>query len=144
MIISLHPFDRIKGTINIYRSNGIPLLTGGTACINTDAVKRIVGSANYKHTIESTAFTDSIGFREKIIGLFQRHGKDKLGPADSDSPYASSFPGNHVTEAILENIPAGRNMVIKSLEPVRVLHNEGAVLNCARCFKVYHERRNVL
>ena len=27
-------FDRKKGTINIFRSNGNPLITGGTVCAN--------------------------------------------------------------------------------------------------------------
>jgi len=40
-------FDRGKGKINIYRSGGIPLLTGGTACINTVSGKRSVDSGNY-------------------------------------------------------------------------------------------------
>ncbi len=117
-------FDRIKGTINVYRSNGIPLLTGGTACINTDEIKRIVGSANYKHSIDSTAFSDSLGSGKKLL-VYSKDAENKLGLEIQISLYDHS-PAI-AFEAICKNGSA-RNMIIKSLEPLRVLSIEGAVL----------------
>src|SRR5215470_1101739 len=48
-------FDKKKGTINIYRNNGAALLTGGTACINSDS-KRYISPGNYRYTTDSKNF----------------------------------------------------------------------------------------
>src|SRR6476620_511890 len=54
-------FDERKGTVNIYRSNGVPLITGGTVCANSNIGKHSIASGIYKHTLDSTNFTDQLG-----------------------------------------------------------------------------------
>ena len=54
-------FDKKKGTINIYRNNGAPLLIGGTACANSNNNKYFVLPGNYKYSLDSKSFTDQLG-----------------------------------------------------------------------------------
>src|SRR6185369_13337781 len=58
-------FDKRKGTINIFRSNGTALMTGGTTCVNSDTGKRSITSGTYKHTTSSNSFSDQLGTGSK-------------------------------------------------------------------------------
>lgn len=67
-------FDGKKGTFKIVRSNGTPLLTSGTTCINLhpgqrgfDMNKRSLASNVYKHNLHSTIFSDQLGPGKKLI-----------------------------------------------------------------------------
>ncbi len=67
-------FDQERGTINIYRSSGTPLITGGTSCINLPSGqagittgKRSIASAVYKNTLDSASFRDQLGSGKKLI-----------------------------------------------------------------------------
>ncbi|MDP4265402.1 MAG: alpha-galactosidase [Bacteroidota bacterium] len=118
-------FDREKGRFNIYRSNGIPLLTGGTTCVNSSAGKRSVASGNYQHTLGSTTFTDILGSGKKLM-IFS---KDKEKKSDIEIQLSLYDHSPAITiETICKNV-SGQDLVINSLEPVRVLNHEGGALN---------------
>ncbi len=56
-------FDRKKGTINIYRSNGTPLITGGKTCVNLPA-----GQAGFQlQTANSIAQLDAAEIKFPLL-----------------------------------------------------------------------------
>lgn len=118
-------FDRKKGTFNIYRNNGAALLTGGAVCVNTVDGKRSVTSANYKHTSTSIAFNDALGSGKKIVVI----AKDREKKSDFEIQILLYDHSPAIAiETICKNV-SGHDLVIKSLEPVRVLGNEGGAMN---------------
>ena len=124
-------FDRKKGTINIYRRNGNALITGGTICANQPADqskpntgKRSIASGAYIHTVDSTPFGDQLGTGKKLI-IFSKDQDKKLNFEIQISLYDRL---EAVTiEAICKNV-SEHNLVINSLEPLRVLKDEGGIL----------------
>lgn len=61
-------FDRAKGVFGISRSNGAPLIFGGAARINLSKTEKLsTADRNYRHTIDSKAFTDPLGTGKKLI-----------------------------------------------------------------------------
>src|SRR4029077_18647782 len=60
-------FDKKKGTISIYRNNGLPLLMGGTVCVNSDKNKHFISPGNYKYSLDSKTFTDQLGPGKRLI-----------------------------------------------------------------------------
>jgi hypothetical protein len=125
-------FDKRKGAINIYRSNGTVLISGGTVCVNlpagqavADAGKRFIASGAYKHTLHSITFTDQLSPGKKLIILSKDSGR-KLDVEIQISLYdhleAITF------EAICKNV-SGHDLIINSIEPIRVIKNEEGILN---------------
>jgi hypothetical protein len=125
-------FDRKKGTISIYRANGTPLINSGTACVNLPAGqtdlntgKRSIASAAYKHTLESKSFRDQLGSGKRLI-IFSKDRDKKLNIEIQLSLY------DHLEaitiEAICKNV-SGHDLVINSLEPIRVIKNEEGMLS---------------
>jgi len=112
-------FDKKKGTINIYRTNGASLLTGGTACINSDN-KRHISPANYKYTFESKSFSDQNGVGKRLTILC----KDKSKKLDSEIFLSIYDELEAITiEVICKNV-SSRDLFINSIEPVRVIKAE--------------------
>ena len=125
-------FNRKRGTINIFRSNGNPLITGGTVCVNLPAAqanantgKRSITSANYKHTLHSTTFSDQLGQGKKLI-IFSKD-LDKILNFEIQLSLYDHLEAITI-EAICKNV-SGRNLLINSLEPLRVIKGEGGILN---------------
>lgn len=125
-------FDTRKGTINIERSNGTSLLKGATVCINwysksTDhtTTKRSITSPAYKHTLQSTSFSDPLGAAKRLI-IFSKDHDRKLDVEIELSLYDKS---EMITiEAIYKNV-SSHDVFIHSIEPVRVLKDEGGLFN---------------
>ena len=125
-------FDKKKGTINIYRNNGATLITGATTCVNLPAGhagsrtgKRSIASGDYKHTVGSTTFSDPIGSGEKLI-IFSIDTEKK-----TDFEIHLSLYDNLeaiTIETICKNV-SDNDLIINSLEPLRVIKNEGGILN---------------
>ncbi|MFI5187920.1 MAG: alpha-galactosidase [Chitinophagales bacterium] len=125
-------FDRKKGTINIYRNNGTPLLTGGTTCVNLPAgkagsknSKRVIAPGNYKYTTDSKSFRDQLGSGKRLI-IFSKDSDKKFDLEIQLSLYDQLQA--ITVEAICKNI-SGHDFVINSLEPLRVIKDEGGILN---------------
>jgi hypothetical protein len=117
-------FDKKKGTINIYRNNGAPLLIGGTVCVNS-AKKHFLASGSYKYTLDQKSFTDQLGAGKRLMIVC----RDKNKRMDLDIRLSLYEQSEAVTiEAICKNVSA-HDIVINSIEPLRVIKNEGGILN---------------
>src|SRR5690242_16446551 len=60
-------FDKKKGTINIHRSNGAPLLIEGKLCVNSGQNKLFCSPTTYKYSLDSNSFTDQAGTGKRLI-----------------------------------------------------------------------------
>ena len=117
-------FDKKNGTINIYRNNGVALLVGGTACVNSDR-KIYISPATHKYSVDAKSFTDPNGPGKSLIILC----KDKSKKSDAEIRLSLHDRIKAITiEVICKNVSA-HDIVIKSIEPVRVIKNEGGMLN---------------
>jgi len=125
-------FDPAVKKINIYRINGTPLLLGGTSCVNFPAgpediniVKQSVSSGNYKNTYDSAVLNDRLG-TGKRLRIFSKDLNEKL---DFET-YVSLYDSLQIitVELICRNV-SGNDIIIQSLEPLRVIKDEGGYLN---------------
>ena len=117
-------FDKKKGTINVYRKNGVAFLIGGTACVNADS-KRFISAGTYKYSVDSKSFNDQNGPGKRMIILC----KDKSKKLDAEIRLSLYDQLTAVTiEVICKNVSA-HDLVINSIETVRVIKNEGGMLN---------------
>jgi hypothetical protein len=118
-------FDSERGRITIHRSNGTPFLTGGTSCANSTIGKRSIASDMYKHTLDSTTFKDQLGSGKRLL-VYSHDLENKLDCELHISIY------DHLEiitfEVFCKNV-SSRDIVIRSLEPIRVIKNEGGKLN---------------
>ncbi|HEY6977089.1 MAG TPA: alpha-galactosidase [Chitinophagaceae bacterium] len=118
-------FDKIKGTINIYRNDGVPLITGGTVCANSNLGKHSVASGIYKHTLDSTTFRDQLGSGKKlVISSKDPHKKIDFEIQLSLYDALQAFTIN----AICRNVSKD-DLIIYSTEPLRVLKDEDGILH---------------
>jgi len=118
-------FDKKNGTINIYRNNGLPLLLGGTACVNSDNNKRFDSPATYKYSFDSKAFTDQLGTGKRLIVSC----KDKNKKSDLEIQLSLYDGLETITvEVICKNV-SDHDTVIDSIEPLRAIKNEDGMLN---------------
>ncbi|HEX5150404.1 MAG TPA: glycoside hydrolase family 36 protein [Parafilimonas sp.] len=118
-------FDKHRGTFSVYRNNGIVLLTGGAVCVNAGDDKLSAASGRYKHSAVSTTFNDRSG-SGKRLSVFS---KDKNKTADIEiraSLYDQST--TIMFEAICKNV-SGHDLIIRSIEPLRVIGQEGGILS---------------
>ena len=117
-------FDKKKGTINISRNNGIPLVTGGATRVNFNGVGGSFSTGNFRHRISTTNFSDQLGGGKRLI----IYSKDPEGRSDLETQISLYDQLEAVTaETICRNV-AGHDLVLHSLEPLRVLGGEGATL----------------
>ena len=138
-------FNREKGTINIYRSNKTPFITGGTTCVNLPAGqtglsagqaglntdKLFFASGTYKHTLDSTSFSDQIGAGKRLI-IFSKD-PDKKFDVEIQLSIYDRFEAVTI-EVICKNV-SSHDLVINSLEPFRVIENEGGIFSVPRVSK---------
>ena len=118
-------FDKKKGTINIFRSNGASLIAGGIICVNSKIGKRSITSDIYRHTFNPTTFRDEAGPGKRLI-IFS---KDREKELDFEIQLSLYDDLEALTiEAICKNV-SGDDLLINSIEPLRVIKNEGGVLN---------------
>ena len=125
-------FDPERGKFSIHRTNGAPLITGGASCANSSIGKRSTASGRYRCTLESTTFTDQLGSGKSLL-IFA---KDQDGKLDFEIRLSLYDRLEAVTiEAICKNV-SDQDIVINSLEPVRVVDSEGGTLEApgvSRC-----------
>jgi len=118
-------FDREKGVYNIQRVNGRPLLAGGTACINFKNNKHFISPDNYHYTLSSISFTDEIGSGKKLI----IHSKSKNKKTDVQIHFSLYDHLQAITvEVICKNV-SKEDLLIKGIEPVRLIKSEGGTFN---------------
>jgi len=118
-------FDKKNGVINIYRNTGTPLLLGGAVCVNAGDNKRFGSPANYRYRFDSKNFTDQLGSGKRLTISCKDRGKK------SDLEIQLSLYDQLETitvEAICRNV-SDHDIVINSIEPLRVIKNESGMLN---------------
>jgi hypothetical protein len=118
-------FDTKNGVINIYRANGPALLTGGTFCVNFDTGKLFISPANYKYAVTSKAFTDKLGQGRRLVIVSKS--RNKKADVEIQVSLYDSEPAVTV-EIICKNV-SNQDILIKTIEPLRLVKNEGGELN---------------
>jgi hypothetical protein len=118
-------FDKKKGNFNIFRNNGAPLLTGGTIRANSSLGKLSTASENYRHTIRSATINNVFGLGKKLI-ISSSDAQKKLNIEIHFSLYDQLE--SVVIEVICTNVSI-QDVIINSLEPARVIENEGGILH---------------
>lgn len=118
-------FDKKRGTISISRNNGTPLLTDGTVCANSNTGKYSIASGRYEHSLETINFKDLLGGGKRLL-IFSKSLENKLDFEIQISLYDQL---EAITiEAVCKNV-SNHDLVINSLEPIRVIKNEGGIFS---------------
>jgi melibiase-like protein len=118
-------FDARTGTLSVRRHDGTPFLTGGAACANTAAGKHSTTSPGRGHTVETSALRDGLGTGRR------------MSIACSDPQKLLDL---HVEVALYDRRPivaiearctnvSSHDVVVMSLEPIRVIPSEGGTLH---------------
>ena len=116
-------FNKQKATLNIFRSGGIPLLTGGNVCVNSNKGKHLITSDIY-HKIHSNAFSDELGHGKRLVIFF----KDLENKLDFEIHVSLYDQLEAITiVAIIKNVST-HDIIINSVEPIRVVKNEDGML----------------
>jgi len=118
-------FNKKKKTINVYRSNNIPLISGAATSVNSNLGKHFITANNYKHSFSSTAFSDNLGAGKKLI-ITSKDADKRLDIETRISLYDALQV--FTIEVFCTNV-SKQNILIKSIEPLRVIKNEGGSLN---------------
>ncbi len=117
-------FDTRTGTISVRRSDGTAFLTGGAACTNTDAGKQSTASPGREHSVATAPFGDRLGSGRRLE-LISRD-PQKLLDLRVDVTLYDRRP--MVTIEVTCTNVSSRDVVVTSLEPIRVLASEGGTL----------------
>jgi len=118
-------FDKKRGTINIYRNHGTPLLTGGTVCANSNTGKHSITPGRYEHKLDASNFKDQLGEGKRLL-VFSKDLENKLNIEIQISLYDQL---EAITiEAACKNV-SKHDLIINSLEPIRVIKNEGGIFS---------------
>ena len=117
-------FDTRTGTISLRRSDGTPFLTAGAACANTEVGKQSTASPGREHAVDTSTFRDRLGSGRRL-GIVCRDPQKLL---DLRVEVALYDRRPMVTiETFCTNV-SSRDVVVTSLEPIRVLTSEGGTL----------------
>jgi len=121
-------FDKKKGTLSILKRDGTPLFTAGTVCVNLsgDQILKIsISSPNYGHSLATNDINDQLGHGKRLV-IFS---KDKKKILDFEIRVSLYEQSKFITiEAICKNA-SKHDLVIHSLEPIRVIQAEGGFLH---------------
>jgi hypothetical protein len=117
-------FDTRTGTLSVRRRDGTPFLTNGVACANTDAGKQSTAAPGREHSADTAAFRDRLGSGQRmVIGC---RDPQKLLDLRVEITLYDRRP--MVTIELHCTNVSSRDVVVSSLEPIRVLASEGAAL----------------
>lgn len=117
-------FDRTKGTLNVSRKSGAPLLSGASMAINTDKKKHLLSDGNFGHTTSSNTYRDALG-SGKLLTIRSR---DQRRMTDVEVRVIIYDEDPMVgIETVCKNVSTS-DIILKSIEPVRAVKNEGAAL----------------
>ena len=117
--------DPQRGRFNILRTGGTVLITGGASCANSSIGKRSTAFNSYKCTLNSTTFSDQLGPGKRML----IYATDQDGKLDFEIRLSLYDQLQTLTiEAICKNV-SDQDIVIQSLEPIRVVDAEGGALN---------------
>jgi hypothetical protein len=125
-------FDTTKGIISIHKNDGTLFIAGATVCANSNENKHSIASGNYRHTIQPTAFSDQLGSGKKLL-IFSEDKKKKLNFEIHLSLY-ENLPV-FTAESICKNV-SDHDLIIYSVEPLRVVNDEGGKMNVPDVLKI--------
>ena len=117
-------FDTSAGTFSILRRDGVRLLSGGVACANTDLGKLSTGSAGRERTAAVSTFSDRLGSGRRMSVECRDPDKrldQRVEVAVYDGRPLVTF------ETHCANV-SSRDVLVTSLEPLRVVADEGGTL----------------
>jgi len=117
-------FEARTGTISIRRSDGSAFLGGGSACANTELGKRSTASPGREHALEVSAFSDRLGAGRRLV--IASRDPEKLLDLRVEVALYDRRPAATV-EVHCTNV-SSRDVLVTSLEPIRVLASEGGAL----------------
>jgi hypothetical protein len=117
-------FDTRTGTISVRRSDGTPFLTGGAACANTDVGKQSTASPGREHSVETAPFRDRLGAGQRLSVV----SRDPQSLLDLRVQIALYDGLPLVTIELRCTNASPRDVVVTSLEPIRVVAGEGGKL----------------
>jgi hypothetical protein len=138
-------FDTRTGTFSLRRSDGTAFLTGGAACANTELGKQSTASSGREPSIQTSDFQDRLGAGQRmtIVSRDPRKLLDlRLEVALYDRRAMATI------EVRCTNV-SSRDVVVTSLEPVRVLASEGGsvrvpgVAACLTNGEMFYDAGNV-
>src|SRR5262249_9710784 len=117
-------FDTHAGTFSISRGDGAPFLNGGVACVNTDVGKQSTASPGRDRSAPVCAFSDRLGWGRRMTVACRDPDKRLDLRVEvvvyNDRPIAT-------IEAHCTNVSSA-DVVVESLEPIRVVASEGGAL----------------
>jgi hypothetical protein len=127
MIENIHfaaSFDARTGTLSVRRGDGTPFLIGGAGCANTDVGKQSTASPGREHAVTTAAFRDRLGSGQRLVVV----SRDPRRLLDLRVEVALYDRRPAVTiETHCTNV-SSRDVVVTSLEPIRVVTSEGGAL----------------
>ena len=117
-------FDARTGTFSLRRNDGTPFLTGGAACANAEIGKQSTASPGREHSAETSEFQDRLGSGRRMT-IVSRD-PQKVLDLRVDIALYDHRPMATI-EARCTNV-SQRDVVVTSLEPIRVLASEASPL----------------
>lgn len=125
-------FNAKSGLLSVYRVTGQPLISGALSAINSQFGTRISSASNYTYTTVTADVNDDIGAGR----MLKICGRDKSKKLDVEIHVALYDQLNAVVlETLYKNVSA-HQIVISSVEPLRVLKAEAGSLfypNVSKC-----------
>lgn len=117
-------FNVGRGTIDVHRGHGAPLLSGGSACANTLAGKHSLASPGREFDADTALFHDSLGSGQRMTIVAKD--PDKLLDLRAEISLYDQRP-ILTFEVFCTNV-SSRDVTVHSLEPIRVVSAEGGML----------------
>jgi hypothetical protein len=117
-------FDTRTGTLSLARGDGTPFLAGGAARANTELGTQSTASPGREHAVDTSAFSDGLGSGRRMVVVCRD--PHKLLDLRVEVALYDRRPMATV-ETHCTNV-SPRDIVVTSLEPIRVLASEGGAL----------------
>jgi len=118
-------FDTQTGTLSIRRSDGRAFLSNGSACANTELGKQSTASPGRERTVDESAFRDRLGPGRRMTIVCRD--PEKLLDLRVEVALYDRRPAVTI-ETLCTNV-SPRDVLVASLEPIRVLASEGGSLH---------------
>jgi hypothetical protein len=117
-------FDTAVGTISVFRGDGPPFLVGGVACANTDAGKQSTASPGRDRSAAVSELSDRLGPGRRMT--VDCRDRDRRLDLRVEVVVYDRLPMLTI-EMQCTNVSSA-DVVVESLEPIRVLASEGGAL----------------
>ncbi|HEX7071373.1 MAG TPA: hypothetical protein VF190_11230, partial [Rhodothermales bacterium] len=118
-------FDTDRGTFDVTHTDGRPFLAGATVALNLPDRKRALAGGDFAMEVATVAVTDVLGSGNRLV--IRARDRERTTDLELHLTLHADRPAV-VVEAFCTNV-SGRDLVIRSFEPVRALGSEGAALH---------------